>query len=159
MNMTSKTRVALVGAGYIADWHAAALRACPHTELVAIVDLSKDRAEAFGVRYDIAAFPSLAQLAAEGAADAVHILTPPNSHSPLCDEALELGFDVLVEKPAALTSRALAKSLKLAETGGQRLSVGHNFLGLPGYERLKRAVKNGSLGRIGSAEFHWHLPL
>lgn len=159
MNMTSKTRVALVGAGYIADWHAAALRACPHTELVAIVDLSKDRAEAFGVRFDIAAFPSLAQLAAEGAADAVHILTPPNSHSPLCDEALELGFDVLVEKPATLTSRALAKSLKLAETGGQRLSVGHNFLGLPGYERLKRAVNNGSLGRIGSAEFHWHLPL
>ncbi|MEH6360029.1 MAG: NAD-dependent epimerase/dehydratase family protein, partial [Amylibacter sp.] len=35
----------------------------------------------------------------------------------------------------------------------------HNFLGLPAYNRLKTAYKNGQLGRVSSAEFNWNFPL
>lgn len=152
-------KVALVGAGYIADWHAAALIQSPRTELVGIVDSAPKPAMDFAATYGIEAYGSLEELAQKGDADWVHILTPPNSHTALSDQAIDLGFNVLSEKPVALTARALSATAKRAEAAGRRFAVGHNFLGLPGYQRLKKMATSGALGRIGSAEIHWHLPL
>lgn len=152
-------RVGLIGAGYIATWHANALRATKDVELTAICDVSPAAASDFAGTYGIQAFNSIEDLAAADVCDAVHILTPPNIHANLAQQCLNAGFHVMVEKPFALSrAESAAVEVTAAETG-RKIAVCHNFLGVPAYESLKKACRSGELGRINSAEFNWRFPL
>lgn len=155
----SRIRVGIVGAGYIATWHADALRASEHTELTAICDTSISAAHALAEGYGVEAFDSLEALIAAEVCDAVHILTPPHLHAPLARQAIEAGLHVLVEKPVAETAADMQQMQVAAEAAGVRLHAGHNFLGIPAYGRLKAALKTGQIGRVSSVEVNWHLPL
>lgn len=158
--MTSKTiRVGLVGAGYISTWHAGALGATPGVELAAVVDPSEAAARGLADALGVPAFASVEEMLAAQAVDAAHILTQPHLHASLACQCLEAGLDVLVEKPFAPSSAEARAMLATAEAVGRQVGVGHNFLALPAYERLKNLLAGGELGRISSAEFHWHLPL
>ena len=150
---------ALIGAGYIADWHAEALKSVPEARLTAICDLSPGAAQALADRQGVQAFTSLDDLIAANVCDAVHILTPPPSHRDLTVACLEAGLHVLTEKPVALSSGEIADIAKAAAASGRMFAAGHNFLGLPSYQRLKALRATGQLGRITSAEVNWHLPL
>lgn len=152
-------RVGLIGAGYIATWHANALRATKDVALTAICDVSPAAASDFAGTYGIQAFNSVEELAAANVCDAVHILTPPHIHANLAQQCLALGFHVMVEKPFAL-SKADCQAVEAAAAGsGKQIAVCHNFLGVPSYGRLKEACQTGALGRIDSAEFNWRFPL
>ena len=57
--MTTSIRTALIGAGYIADWHAEGLKMTPGVELTAVCDLSKGAAEALAGAHGAQAFGDL----------------------------------------------------------------------------------------------------
>lgn len=156
---TSPTRIGLIGAGYIASWHADALGATPGVEITAICDRSQGAAEALAGALGARAFASVEDLIAAKACDAVHVLTPPDTHKTLAIQCLEGGLDVLVEKPVALSADETREIAEAAVRSGKRVHAGHNFLGLPSYARLKRAVAEGQLGRISEARINWCLPL
>ena len=156
---TPTLRIGLIGAGYIASWHAEALKATPGVELRAICDRSHSAAEALAAAHGAQVFTSVEEMIAARACDAVHILTPPDLHKALAIQCLEAGLDVLVEKPVALSASDTRAIAETAEKTGKRFSAGHNFLGLPSYGRLKRAVTDGQLGRIAEARITWCLPL
>ncbi len=159
MSNTEHTRVGLIGAGYIASWHGDALRATPGVELTAICDRSLPAAEGLAAAYSARAFGSVEAFLQAGICDAVHILTPPDSHRDVAIQCLNGGLDVLVEKPVALSAADTAAIQTAAEAAGKRFFAGHNFLGLPRYSKLKHIVKNGELGRISGATINWSLPL
>jgi len=152
-------KTAIIGAGYIADWHAEALQTTQGVELVAVCDLSRSAAEGFAERYGLVAYTDLDELLAAGVCDAVHILTPPDSHAVLAQKCLEAGVHCLVEKPVALSHAETQSVVQAAEKAGKTFAAGHNFMGLPSYQRLKEAVQSGGLGRITSADINWHFPL
>lgn len=155
----AETRVGIIGAGYIATWHAEAIRATSGARLSAVCDVSASAAKGFAEAYDIDAFTSVDALIESGSVDAVHITTPPHLHHAIALQCLEAGLHVLVEKPVAETASQTAEIAQKAAQAGLVFAAGHNFLGLPSYQRLKRLVDDGTLGRIASAEVHWHLPL
>ncbi|MGR3813640.1 MAG: NAD-dependent epimerase/dehydratase family protein [Cognatishimia activa] len=157
--MTTSIRTALIGAGYIADWHAEGLKMTPGVELTAVCDLSKGAAEALAGAHGARAFGDLDEMLAAGVCDAVHILTPPDSHAFLAKKCLEAGVHCLVEKPVALSAVETQDIQDAAEKAGKSFVAGHNFMGLPSYERLKSEIAAGALGRVGSAEINWHFPL
>ena len=152
-------RVGLIGAGYIATWHAEALRDTPGVDLVAVCDVSAGAAQGLADAYGARAFTSVEDLIAAGLCDAVHILTPPHLHKPLAVQCLEGGLHVLVEKPVAESASDTAEIAAIAQRAGKRFHAGHNFLGMPSYTRLKQMMQKGELGRVSMAEFHWSLPL
>ena len=155
----SQTRIGLIGAGYIASWHAEALKATPGVTLSAICDRNRGAAEALAAGYRAQVFTSVEEMIAARACDAVHILTPPDLHKAMAVQCLEGGLDVLVEKPVALSAKDTREIAEAAKRSGRRFHAGHNFLGLPSYDRLKRAVEEGTLGRISEARIAWCLPL
>ncbi|KNX40573.1 Glucose-6-phosphate 3-dehydrogenase [Roseovarius tolerans] len=158
--MTDKViNVGLVGAGYIAGWHAAALKLTRGVRLAAVCDLSASAAEGLAGAYGARAFTDLDDLIASGEVEAVHILTPPDSHAALARKCLAAGLHVLVEKPVALSGEEAASVAETARAAGRHLAAGHNFLGLPAYQRLKSLVAAGKLGRVSSAEITWAFPL
>jgi predicted dehydrogenase len=157
--MTQPIRTALIGAGYIADWHAEGLKMTPGVTLTAVCDLSKGAAEALASAHGAQAFGDLEEMLAAGVCDAVHILTPPDSHATLAKKCLKAGVHCLVEKPVALSVAETQEIQDVAEKAGKSFAAGHNFMGLPSYERLKSAINTGALGRVGSVEINWHFPL
>ncbi|MCP5074591.1 MAG: NAD-dependent epimerase/dehydratase family protein [Rhodobacteraceae bacterium] len=158
--MSAKTiRVGLVGAGYIASWHGDAVRTVKGTEITAVCDVSSGAAEGLAAKYGAAAFTSIDDLIAANVCDAVHILTPPQLHKNLAITCLQAGLHCLVEKPFALSHQEALAICEAAKSADRRVAVGHNFLGLPSYQRMKAARQNGQLGRISSAELNWNFPL
>ena len=155
---TKPTRCAIIGAGYIADWHVAAINATPDVSLDAIVDPAPAGA-ALAARVGALYFTSLEDLIKAKICDAIHILTPPHLHNELACQALHAGLHVYVEKPVALSLGDTQAIHDAALTAGKIFAAGHNFLGVPAYERLKAAKESGDLGRITSAEINWHFPL
>lgn len=158
--MTTNTiKTAIIGAGYIADWHAQALQSTDDAELVAVCDRSASAAEAFAEAYGLVAYTDLDELLSMDVCDAVHILTPPSSHADLAVKCLEAGKHCFVEKPVALSFEETKRISDAAKAAGKTFAAGHNFMGLPSYERLKVAMRAGDYGKITSAEINWHFPL
>ena len=152
-------RVGMVGAGYIARWHADAIRATEGLQLTAVCDRAQDAAEGLAAAYGIRPFTDIDDMIGAGVCDAVHILTPPQSHHPLALHCLRKGLHVLVEKPAALSVSELEEMMATADAEGLMLSICHNFLGLPSYQKLRKIVAEGKLGLVSSAQINWSFPL
>lgn len=159
MNPSASFRVGLLGAGYILEAHAKAVRAVPGAELVAVCDVSRRRAEAAAAAHGIAkACTTLDDLLAAGV-DAVHVLVPPQLHLELARRLLEAGVHVLVEKPMGIGAEACLGLAELAEARGLQLGVNHNFLFLPAYERLRAMLRDGTIGRLDHVSLRWLYPL
>lgn len=156
---TRGIRAGIIGAGYIADWHADAIAATRGVTLAAVCDPSPSAAGAFSQARGCAAFGDLTEMLNAGVVDAVHVLTPPDLHGPVAQTCLEAGVHVLVEKPFALNGVEARTLADLAADKNKVLAAGHNFMGIPGYTRLKHQVTSGKLGRITSAQINWHFPM
>lgn len=157
--MSKVTKVGIIGAGYIADWHADAIAATAGAELSCVVDPNAAAAKAFGAARGVEAYGSVAEMLSKGACEAVHVLTPPDYHRAVAEECLAGGLHVLVEKPVALSGDYVAAMRAAAEAKGVQFAAGHNFLGLPSYLRLKKHLEAGDLGRVSTAEINWCFPL
>lgn len=149
--MKKRHRVGLVGTGYIADYHVAALRALSDVELIGVTDVVEARARAFAERSGTRSFPSLAALR-EAGADAIHVLTPPDSHADVSVAALELGCHVLVEKPLATSVEDCRRIQAAAEARGLSVSVNHSLLYDPQIVGGLELVRSGKLGQVISVD-------
>jgi nucleoside-diphosphate-sugar epimerase/predicted dehydrogenase len=146
-------RAGLVGAGYIAPYHAQALARLPHVTLVGVTDLDEARARRLAAEQGgLAVFPSLAALVDAGV-DVVHVLTPPHAHASVALEAMERGCDVLVEKPLATSVEDCDRLREAAARLGRRLAVNHSLLGDPEVAAALAAARAGRLGDVVSAEY------
>jgi predicted dehydrogenase/nucleoside-diphosphate-sugar epimerase len=157
---TGKRRVALLGAGYIADWHAQALHSVDGVELVAVCDRFVAKAQVLARKFGVPkVYASLDEMLTAERLDAVHILTPPDRHFEAARTVLEAGVDVFLEKPMCDQAADCESLVRLAEERGLRLGVGHNFLFADNYEQLRQDVKSGVLGLIDDVSITWHRPL
>ena len=119
----SHIRVGLVGAGFIADIHAEALRHVPNATVTAVADPAPGRAASLADRWGIAGrFTDTADLA--GKVDAVHVLVPPNLHRHVAEPLLQAGLHVLLEKPMAETPADCAALQQAAAEAGPPLAKG-----------------------------------
>lgn len=143
-------RAGLVGAGYICEYHAAALRRAG-VDIVGVSDIDTARARAAGERFGIRHFGSPSDLAAAGA-NVLHILTPPQTHARLALEALQLGCNVLIEKPLAEDVADCEQIERCAAELGLQVGVNHSLLFDPQIRRALAAVKAGKLGRVVSVD-------
>ena len=157
--VSGRTKVGLLGAGYILDSHAKALQFIPDVSLHAVCDVSRGRAQRAAGFYGIPnVLTSISALAASDC-DVVHILLPPAAHVDAALQLIEAGKSVFLEKPMGLDSGACAALCTSAERHGVIAGVNHNFLFSRGYEALRREFQSGALGRIDHIAANWHFAL
>jgi len=146
-------RVGLVGAGYVATYHARALRSLPWVEICGVADPDEKRAKALAAQFAIPRiFPSLAAMA-EAHPNVIHVLTPPGSHAALVLEALDLGCHVFVEKPMAETVADCDRMIARAREKGLVLSVNHSARMDPIVLQALDLLRAGACGEIMGADF------
>jgi predicted dehydrogenase len=99
MMTTNDIKIAIIGLGHIGKVHIAALQKTPGYELVAACDRQKDLA---AIVPDPAVFyGSHQEMLTCGGFDTVIVATPNQTHNAFSIDALEAGYNVMVEKPAA----------------------------------------------------------
>jgi predicted dehydrogenase len=95
-------RFGVLGTGYWArEAHATALAAHGDTELVGVWGRDPAKAEAFGRRFGVAAYPDLDRLLSE--VEAVAVAVPPDVQAELAVRAAGAGRHLLLDKPLALS--------------------------------------------------------
>jgi len=115
--------VAVVGAGEFGRNHARVYRELPSAELIGIYDKNPERAKQIAAEFQTRSFASLDDL--RGQVDAASVAVPTIDHANVGARLMELGLDVLVEKPMA-SNLAEADALLAAATKFSRvLQVGH----------------------------------
>ena len=85
-------------------------------------------------------------------ADAVVISTPDDRHFEPCMKALELGYHVLLEKPAAPTERECRAILKQAQRYNRIVAVCHVLRYAPYFRALKDVIDSGAIGDLVSIQ-------
>lgn len=80
--------------------------------------------------------------------DGVVVVTPAQTHDPLCTEFLNAGKDVFVEKPITLQSAEAKALAELAQSKQRILQVGHIFRFDTAASWLHDAITAGKFGRI-----------
>ncbi len=141
-------RAAIVGTGYIADFHARAIRAASGVELVAVCDTNLAAAQGFAATHGGVAYRAVADMLAGERIDAVHVLTPPDLHHPVAKAALESGAHVFVEKPMCVDVAECDDLLAIAAARGLHIGVNHSAAFAPAFQTLRDAVKGGALGAV-----------
>jgi predicted dehydrogenase/nucleoside-diphosphate-sugar epimerase len=154
-----RTAVAVVGAGFIADFHLEILRGTEGVEVRAVCDADLVRAQAAARKHGVPqAVASVAELAPLGI-DVAHVLVPPQLHVAVARELIELGIGVLVEKPLALTSADARELGRLAAARGVVLGVNHNAVHHPAFQKLLARLAAGEIGRVEHVRVALAVPL
>ena len=119
-------RVAVVGTGSLGQHHAriyAELAAAGVVEFAGVLDHQAERAQGFAAKYQTRAFTSIEEAAAHS--DALSIVTPTTTHFVVAKQLLELGKDLLIEKPI---TDDVARAKELVEIATRKkclIQVGH----------------------------------
>jgi predicted dehydrogenase len=159
-NISGPFRVAILGAGGIAETHAEVLRGIPDVEPVAICDMQFSKAEAFRDKMGLpAAYPRLDTMLAEARPDVVHLAVSPPAHAPTAQACLEAGVNVFVEKPFCLSTAECDRIARSAARTGAKIGVNHNLVFHPAVARAIQAVREGRLGGIEHATIAFNVPM
>lgn len=89
-----------------------------------------------------------AEVAREDGIDAVAIMTPNDSHYDYSMAALELGIDVICDKPMTNTLEEAESLHKKVQETGLIFCLTHNYTGYPMVRQAKAMVMDGQLGTI-----------
>lgn len=120
---SKKIRVAVVGTGEFGRNHARVYRELEGVELVGVFDESAERAGAVAQEFQTITFHSLDEL--RGRVDCASVAVPTVAHADVGCRLLEMGLDVLVEKPMAVNLAEADALLQAAKKNGRILQVGH----------------------------------
>jgi predicted dehydrogenase len=118
-----KIRVAVIGAGDFGRNHARVYHELEGAELIGIVDTNAERAARIAAEFSTTVLPNIDSLA--GKVDAASVAVPTVEHARVGCRLLELGIDVLVEKPMAASLAEADQLLSAAADSRRILQVGH----------------------------------
>ncbi len=157
--MSEKIRLAIVGCGGMRHRHLQSLKELADSNLCAFafelagvcdpieanaLSMASLAEEVFGTKPAVVG--NLNELQKVSELRAVDITTDPRHHHTLAAEALDNNWDVMVEKPMGLTSRACNVMIKAAEKTGRLLAVAENYRRDPINRLTKSLLESGVIG-------------
>ncbi|MGI9423655.1 MAG: Gfo/Idh/MocA family protein [Hyphomicrobiaceae bacterium] len=142
-------KIAVVGAGQIADAHIVEISRIESAEVVSLCDLYESPLRALQDKYAIPHVSTdLGEVLTQSAPDVVHITTPPSSHLAIARQCLEAGAHVYVEKPLAVTFAETKELLELAERCGRLVCLGSNRIFASAQRTALDKIHAGEIGPI-----------
>lgn len=145
-----KTKVAILGAGFIAHIHLESYKRFVHeAEVVAIYARSREKAEAVAAEFGIpGVYDDVDKLLAESGAEVVDVCMPNYTHYEACLKAARSGKHVIVEKPLAMTLEQADEMIAECKAHGVNLMYAEELCFAPKYERVRDLVERGAVGKV-----------
>ncbi|KYG64962.1 oxidoreductase [Bdellovibrio bacteriovorus] len=139
----TKLRAAVIGVGYLGNFHAQKYKNNPHVELVGVCDHSPAQADKIAAELKVSSFHRPQDLV--GQVDLVTIAASTLSHFELAKLFIENGIHVNVEKPITATLSQAKELVALAKSKNVKLAVGHIERFNPSIIELKKYIKKPRL--------------
>lgn len=145
-----KTRIALIGTGFIANIHAESYRRFVHdAEVAAVYGRNKANAEAFAKKHQIArVYNDIDALLQNEKIDVVDICVPNYLHHDICMKAARAQKHIIVEKPLAMTLEEADEMIEACASRGLKLMYAEELCFAPKYERVRALVEAGAVGEV-----------
>ena len=143
----------IIGAGNRGRLYASYAKQFPeHLKIVGVSDILESRCQAMSDQHGVPAenrFRHYREVFEKPKfADVVVISTPDDKHIEPCLKALEMGYDVLLEKPVAQTEEECLQVLKASKKYGGIVAVCHVLRYAPYFIALKQVVDSGAIGEL-----------
>lgn len=116
-------RVGVIGVGYLGKFHAEKYARMDGVKLAGVVDTNPERAESIAKRLGTESFADYRDLIKE--VDAVSVVVPTHLHFSISRDFLENNVNVLIEKPITETLEEANALIKIADSHGSIIQVGH----------------------------------
>ena len=104
--------------------------------------------------YDASAFD---QMIAETRPDIVIVTTVDGFHHQYIIRAMQLGCDVITEKPLTTNAEKCRSIFKAIRQSGKKCTTAFNYRYSPPRTQVKELLMQGTIGDILSVDFHWML--
>ena len=153
MSDKDKLKMAVVGVGNMGCLHARDIHELTNTELVAVCDSKRDRADGVAGQYGVKAYYDYQDLLADASVEGLLIATPHYDHTPISVAALQQGVHVLVEKPIAAhvkDARSMIHAYETAKASHPNLVFAAMFMQRTygQYLKIKDLIDSGELGKL-----------
>jgi predicted dehydrogenase len=155
----SRLRVVVLGLGFFGKNWLRELSACPECEVAGIVAKHPDLLSAAGDEFKIPSsrrFSTIEEGLERAQAQAVVVALPEMVHKAAIVSALERGLHVLTEKPLAMTMAEAGEVVRGARAARNCIvMVDQNYRWRPQTQALRRAIREGKIGRPASVSFEF----
>lgn len=142
-----KVGIAVVGAGYVADFYMRTMANYPVLELKGAFDRSRERLERFCGFYGCRAYPTLQEALHDPAVAIVVNLSSPESHYEICLAALTAGKHVYCEKPFTLQLDHARELADVAERLGLTIAVAPASLRSDTWRLVSDLIGSDAIGK------------
>jgi len=159
-----KVKVGVIGTGTISGIYLEAPTKFSILDIVAVADLSLERAKEKAAEYKVEKVYTVEEMLADPEIEMVINLTIPKAHYEVTLAALEAGKHVFVEKPLTIGIEEGKKLLELAEKKGLRVGCAPDtFLG-GALQTCRKLIDEGVIGKpvaatgfmLGAGPEGWH---
>jgi predicted dehydrogenase len=149
-------RIAVIGAGAIAQRNAAEAAASGAASIAGVFDVNSKVARDMALRMKTNVFGSFEQVLDSPDVEAVLMSTPHHLHKSMTIAAAAKGKHVMVEKPLATTMADADEMIAACEAAGVALTVNYSFRYLPKVQKARELVQAGALGDITGVQIIAH---
>src|SRR6266851_4729516 len=146
---TDEVSLALLGAGFVADFYMQALAYVPHQRVVAVYSRTQERAQAFAKKWNIPrATDRLDDLIQLDGVDLYVVGLPTFRHQDVCLRLAEAGRSLLCTKPLGRTAAEARTMLEAVRARGVRHGYLETEVFTPALVRAKELVDRGAIGEV-----------
>jgi len=145
-----RTKVAILGAGFISEIHLESYhRFIPEAEVVAVYARNQEKAKEFAAKHQILKwYTDVDTLIKESDCDIVDICLPNFLHADACIKAANAGKHIIIEKPLAVTLEEADAMIDACKKANVKLMYAEELCFAPKYERVRQLVKEGAVGDV-----------
>jgi predicted dehydrogenase len=157
-----KLKLVLVGTGVrgIGFWGKRLINQYPDIlEFVGLCDINPGRVDyaARTMNLKCPVFTDFEEMISQTKPDLVIVTTVDATHHEFVIKGLEMGCDVLTEKPMTTDEDKCQAILDAEERYKGKVIVGFNYRWSPYYTKLKELLSEGTIGELLSVDFSWML--
>lgn len=138
--MRERTRVGVIGVGYLGRIHAKIYHQLPNAELIGVLDTDYKAATSVAKEFNCKAFNNIEELIEQ--VEAVSIVVPTIHHSETAKPCIDKGIHIMMEKPIAENYDNSFTLVDMAEKAGIVFQVGFLERFNAGIMELANRVKN-----------------
>jgi len=147
--MADQLGIAVLGCGHWGVNYVRVFNELPDSKVVAIAEQREGRLQEVGKRFpDVKLTTNAEEAVRTEGVDAVVVALQATLHYDITRMALETGKHILVEKPMTMHATESEELVKIAESQGVILMVGHTFLYNSGVRKVREYIENAEVGRV-----------
>ena len=130
-----------------------------YTEFVGLCDINQGRVETGKQLMGVSCptYTDFEKMMKETKPDVLIVTTVDATHDEFIVKGMELGADIITEKPMATDEKKIQRILDAEKRTGKKCRVTFNYRYSPHRAKIWELLHAGEIGELTSVDFHWYL--